>query len=162
MKHLGKYALALLVLSPTLSLAASVSPGKASVWTTQTGVLDMGGNFPTVTAQILKGKAKSVLEIHVDVSITGNPSMGAVFAVPNVNGGMPPSPNSLFQQCSATSTEICTVSGVFWLDLDAAEAASPGTIVGQPLNINLQGGNWTFGGAGAVTTVTLTARMIKK
>ncbi len=43
-------------------------------------------------------------------------------------------------------TSGCTVSGTWWLDLDAAEVAHPGVFIRQPLTITLLGG--TVPGAG--------------
>ncbi len=38
------------------------------------------------------------------------------------------------QECGTT---FCTLTGMWWLDLDAAEAAHPGMFKGRPLNIAL-------------------------
>jgi hypothetical protein len=52
----------------------------------------------------------------------------------------------------------CSVTGHFWLDLDAAEAAHPGIFINQPLVVELGGfGDVTFTGM-----ASLRARLVKK
>jgi hypothetical protein len=57
----------------------------------------------------------------------------------------------------------CSASGVFWLDLDAAEALAPGSVVKQPLAVTLEGA--ALEPASATTPsgdATLTVRMEKR
>ena len=66
--------------------------------------------------------------------------------------------SSMSVNCASTATYGCTGAGHWWLDLDAAEAASPGTFIGKPLVIQLLGG-----GAGPLgVSASMSARLEKK
>jgi hypothetical protein len=66
-------------------------------------------------------------------------------------------------QCNTASAVDCTVTGTFWLDLDAAaEAADPGMYLGKPLNISLSAGSVAGGYSGRPYKETLSAQLVKK
>jgi hypothetical protein len=86
-------------------------------------------------------------------------------ASPTVNGvtmepGSGATHFSMTQQCPSNIT-FCTVTGMFWLDLDAAEAAHKGIFLGKPLNITLSG-EACNGGGGAITHATLAGQLLAK
>jgi hypothetical protein len=55
----------------------------------------------------------------------------------------------------------CTLSATFWLDLDQAETASPGTFIGLPLTVVLNGGDVALGG-GMPVLVSMAVRQEAK
>ncbi len=61
----------------------------------------------------------------------------------------------------------CHLAATFWLDLDEAESASPGTFIGQPIKLKLIGGattgpiDPTYSDSSDIM-VTMTARLEKK
>ena len=57
----------------------------------------------------------------------------------------------------------CTVTATLIMDLDAAELASPGSFINQPLTITLWAGDaGPGGGAGQPLDVSMIVRMEKK
>jgi hypothetical protein len=58
---------------------------------------------------------------------------------------------------------ICPLSGSWWLDIDTAEAASPGAFVGQPLTVELIGGGNTYAPPlASQADVSLTVLLVKR
>jgi len=111
-----------------------------------------------------KGKAKHVLAIEAILRTGGGANADTLCLQALVNGvAVEPLTGGLFAILSACPAQTdCTLTATFWLDLDAAEAANPGVFVGQPLKIDLQGGDFKADGGGAVFVSTMTARMEKK
>jgi hypothetical protein len=66
----------------------------------------------------------------------------------------------MVQQCPVNIT-FCTLTGVFWLDLDAAEREHRGMFLGKPLNITLSG-EACNGGGGALANAVLTGQLVAK
>ncbi len=60
------------------------------------------------------------------------------------------------QPCSGAF--FCSVAGSWWVDLDAAEAAHPGLLVGQPLTIDVL----AFSDMSKLVSASPSARMVKK
>ena len=133
----------------------TTSPGVNNVYTS--GNVTFAGFIADLMGTILKGKKGTVLEIegqgqvfdctgHVGMSPIVNflaPNFGDVYIVPT-GGGV-----------------FNSNSGVWWLDLDQAEAESPGDFINQPLNITLRANNITCPD-GATFSGTLRARLVKK
>jgi hypothetical protein len=67
---------------------------------------------------------------------------------------------SMVQQCPSNVT-FCTITGIFWLDLDAAEDAHKGMFLGQPLDIALSAGACNSGG-GVITHATMVGQLLEK
>jgi hypothetical protein len=124
----------------------TTTPGKASVFVSKSGVTvptTTGPLVPDVSGTIQKGKKKQVLEIDLTLTDGGNTS-SVLGVVPIVNGFsdvVQPSALSQLSECAAASWFDCTVSGHFWVDLDAAETAHVGMFIKQPLVIDMQGGS---------------------
>jgi hypothetical protein len=129
----------------------SISSGKTTVAATQSGLaLDTS---PTLSLTIEKGKKKRVLLV-TGTAFT-NFSSGSISVSVQANG-LPMGPaSSIVQRCNSAA---CAVSGTFWLDIDAAEAANPGVFANLPVNVV-----GTFS-ANAVTSgnASLTATLVKK
>ena len=103
-----------------------------------------------LTAYIAKGIAHRLLAVESTIAATGNQSMPLSFSgTVHVNGvRMEPTdpgfvntfgntdyaPEHLLAVCSG----LCSTNASTWLDLDAAEAAHPGTFIGKPLAIALE------------------------
>jgi hypothetical protein len=115
-------------------------------------------------ATIKKGKPHTVLMVQVMMIFEGQlpPVTGQILAmaVPNVDGLWmePTSGNTHFSisQLCPTNVTFCTVTGTFWLDIDAHKE-----LVGNPLNITLSG-QACNGGGGAITHATLAAQLVTK
>lgn len=57
----------------------------------------------------------------------------------------------------ATGTTSCPVTIMWWLDLDVAESAHPGQIIGKPLNVKLDALDTS--GVGVSVTTNMAARL---
>lgn len=142
---------------------ALASPGKDAAYSSVSGVsLTSGtGPVPAATVQILKGKKKRVLEVDITGIVTTSVAGQAMGVIARLNGLSLFEPNfGNFQvEHGCVVGTNCTVQGRFWLDLDAAEAANPGMIIGQPLNVEVQQAviSSTPGGI-----ISVRARMLKK
>jgi hypothetical protein len=154
-------ALAALVLTGAAggSWADSTSPGKTSAFESASINALTVGTADLLTATLLKGKAKNVLAIEATMT-TNTGGDGTLHMVPTVNG-VAVQGTTVNQPCAFTVAH-CTVTGTWWLDLDAAEAANPGSILKVPLEITLEGGVLAGGEADVSATVTLSVRMVKK
>lgn len=144
---------------------ATTSPGKASVHASA-GFLTMPGalSFSTVlNASILKAKKKQVLEVDGFLGDYNGSSADECIRV-LVNGldileAQTPAVGGNAWACHpCSSTYFCSLTGQWWLDLDAAELAHPGVFIGQPLDIQLQ----AFSNVSTKIAVSLRARMVKK
>jgi hypothetical protein len=155
----GQRAVAALALVLSLSAtglanADSTSPGKNSVFVSAAGV-PLTSFATTLTGTIQKGRRKTVLAIETMYSDAGSyptPAVDRVLGtIVTVNGVQAqPNPQSNWQylvDCGFFNTApvACAVAGTFWLDIDAAELANPGSFVGQPLVVEFVAGDLTAG-----------------
>ena len=156
-----------------LALAdGSTSPGDTSVFVSKADVSLPGCNQTAIlTATIKRGKAHHVLMVQAMMLFEGQlpPVTGpaVISASPTVNGiSIEPSGHggithfSMGQQCPSNVT-FCTITGMFWLDLDAAEDAHKGMFLGKPLDITLSGMACN-GGGGVITHATLVGQLLVK
>lgn len=163
---------------PQADAQVNYTPGKkvAYVSTGLAGVPLPSPAASVLTAQIVKGKKKTVLTVDATVTsglllpfIPWELSIGV-----DVNGvPMDPGityPYSIVQDCGSSAVaphlglaEGCAVSGTFMIDIDAAEAVSPGSFYNVPLNVKLLASD---GGAafliGVPVDATMAVRMEKK
>ncbi len=160
-KSLKLSLIAAVLLAPVISQAAPVttSPGKNSVFAREGAVLDATGDFPDLTGQIEKGKKKTVLKVEATALIQGNAAVAGAYLAMTVNGLTTAMASG---QCDPASTHFCSLTGTYWLDLDAAELIIPGAFIGQPLNITLTGGNSAVAGAGLQSLASFSAQVVKK
>jgi len=164
---------------PQANAQVSHTPGKkvAYVSTGPGGVLLPGAPAAVLTAQIVKGKKKTVLT--VDATVNSAIVLFAPWELAigvDVNGvAMDPStsyPFSIVQDCGSDAVagphgsiaEGCSVSGTFMIDIDAAEAASVGSFYNVPLNVKLVASQGPGGGflVGVPIDATMAVRMEKK
>jgi hypothetical protein len=143
MKLVRLLAIAAVLVSPLASHAATTSPGKNAVHSDVFGVLDASSLIDPPAGQILKGKKNTVVEIQATVSVVQNASLKGLQLFAAVNGVVFTGMGTTNSQCdvAAAPSSPCTLTVTFWMDVDAAETAYPGTYVGQPLNITLNGGD---------------------
>jgi hypothetical protein len=137
------------------SAGGSTSPGKNSVYASADA--PAGGTYSTaVTGTIEKGKKKTVIEIDV-MATSIYPAGGGIIVLAKVNDLHPEPIIQALDHCA--EGVLCTVSGQWWLDVDAAEMLMPGKFVGQPLVIDGQ-----VAASGGITDarVSLRARVRKK
>jgi hypothetical protein len=160
-RQIAALAVALGLFSAQISSADSdTSPGKSAVYRSQSGVPVTTSFTQLISATIQKGKKKRVLDVDLTLIDTGS-SAGFIGVGPVINGlalVMEPTATHLqLADCPGT-TNRCTATGQFWLDLDAAEAAHPGVFINQPLVIEL----WGFGDVAFTGMASLRARLQKK
>lgn len=138
---------------------ASTSPGKNSAFESASLTNLAFTPATLLTATIAKGKKKKVLAI--EASLTTNTGAAGVLEIrPFVNNFA--TEGQAVQVVCVPSLPHCTVSGTWWLDIDAAEVASPGLYVKQPLVVVLQGGVLAGGDSDISATATLSVRVESK
>lgn len=119
-------------------------------------------NETLLTATIQKGKRHRMLMIQASLDYTGADATLLGIA-PTVNGWLAEGSRSVMY---CTSGACDTVSGSWWLDLDAAESQHPGEFINKPLLVRLIGGEITGGGTVELTdgvwNAALSAQMIKR
>ena len=161
-----RYSLAAALVLSVASLAnaapVTTSPGKSSVSVSNSGNLDGVGNTVVLHGQIAKGKAKTVLQINATVTVGSSANLAGVYLAAGVNLADPLPANYIESQCDTASIRQCTESATFWLDIDAAETASPGGFVGQPLNIAVAGGNAANDATALGYSISFSAQVMKK
>ncbi len=178
MRGLALYAVTTffaVLLSAPPSFSASTSPGTNSVYESVNGLpLPSGPPFVNLLAgTIKKGLRGRVLEVNAMLTVSLPPFPISLALKAHVNG-IPMEPHSAaaiglgaIQHCDTGQPGVaplgCTVSGIWWLDLDAAEAASPGGFIRQPLIITLTGGHIAGGPSPILLAeVSMSAVMEKK
>jgi hypothetical protein len=165
-------ALALSVSTTGVASADSVSPGKNAAFVSATGVLTTYTTQPVAT--IAKGRRNTVLAIEASYSDGASYPTPAGMRVLGmqvyVNGvGVQPNPFGTYEfltDCGFVDTDsnACSVTGTWWLDIDAAELANPGQFVGQPLTVSLMAGDLAAGPLVGIVPMdtSLTVRVTKK
>ncbi len=155
MHPLKKIGLGLcLVLITADGHAASTSPGKKSAFESLSAI-PMPVYPAPLTATIAKGQKKTVLAIAATLRDSGPPgrclglqvSVNSVLAESGPASAMPITVTDC-GGCGGAAESFCSVTGTWWLDVDAAETANPGMFVGQPLSITLAYGDGTAAGPG--------------
>ena len=150
----------------TLLLAVSAGRADANgVYSGKTLALFAGSgvNPGSMSATILKGKKKYALVIEAKVTLADTSGAELSLLLPIVNGfGGLVQPNAL---SGVTTTKCapggsgCSVSGTYWMDIDAAESVSPGSFYNMPLNVSL---GIAVSNLSAATSSSLVVRMEKK
>ncbi|HYC55500.1 MAG TPA: hypothetical protein VEL28_11260 [Candidatus Binatia bacterium] len=161
MHRILSFSLCILFLAATAAHAVpeSTSPGKSSVFVKDTNQFQSGAIMVPIAGTISKGKTKRVLRIDATLTL-GIFNLGdQATATINVNGV---SLGSAVGHCHGASLLECTVTGTFWLDLDAAELADPGSVKGAPLNVTMTGASSNSSDVGEFYTASFSAQMVKK
>jgi hypothetical protein len=117
------------------------------------------GFVADVNATITKGKAHRVLEVDAMAYTVGGCTGDHVAVYPIVNDSAM-NGHDLYLE-PTTGGVFRSAAGAWWLDLDAAEAQSPGKFVDQPLKITLRA-NSASCPDGATFEGSLRARLVKK
>ena len=141
------------------ALLASVSLQDGAAFFSSSDVLptfscQLSTQFPAIG----EGKPRSVLVVHVMVSNIKNGTILRLFA-PTVNG-FDMTGDFNIDSHSESTFDNSNLVGVWWLDIEEAEAMSPGTFLGQPLQLVLALCP-ALGGADPVA-VTVVAQQVKK
>jgi hypothetical protein len=169
-----KLATGVLIISLTLfttprpSLATSRTSGntKAS-FMSQTGTnLRSISDAPSYLVTISAGLPGYVLVVTATVVIEDPTTTVEPYiqlytnAAGATNQPEPTGPSPRHYTCSSS----CITTMEWWIDLDAAEAASPGTVYGQTLNeqVTLFDEMAPFGSVGPSMDVSLSAKMVSK
>ncbi|GEM_PF-4372266 len=135
----------------------TTSPGVANVYTS--GNVTFAGSIAELHGTILKAKRGTVLEIEGHGQVFG--CTGHVPMAPIVNFFAANLVAAYIVPTSDAFNASNSNSGVWWLDIDQAEADSPGDFYDKPLNITLQA-NHISCPDGALFSGTLRARVVKK
>jgi hypothetical protein len=149
-----------LIGAPTLA-DSNTGPSRMAVFASIDDVtIGFGPGAQSVLfATITKGKKHRVLTVESMLSIYSAAGPASLLMVPLVNG-IPLNPVSKAAAQLCTTGAQCSVTGVWWLDLDAAEAANPGVVIGKPLNVSLVGNDSAQ--TGSVGSMVLRVRLEKK
>ena len=159
-------ALALALLAPTLASSpagafSSTSPGKWAGFASNEDVpIGLGpGGQAVLGAEIVRGRRGYVLTVEGMLTAYNPAGRAVLLIVPLVNGiALNPVGGAAAVRCS--SGKPCSVSGSWWLDLDAAEAANPGLVIGKQLTIGLTGAD--LASTGSTDSMILRARLERK
>jgi hypothetical protein len=161
---------ACLSLAPFAWADGTTSPGKNSVFVSASSLTlpSTGDDSTLLTATITKGKKKTVVAIEGMLTKIGSLTGPRIERIwPTINGilvepGESGEPDVAQVNCPTINlTLFCTITGTWWLDIDAAEAANPGMFIGKALTIRLMGEEITLNGDSSLAA-TLTARVQKK
>ena len=154
--------------TPRPSLATSrTSPNAKASFMSQSGTLRSIFDAPSYFVAIQAGQPGYVLVVTATVVIEDPTTMVEPYIqlYPGAAGGAtnqpePTGPSPRHYTCSSS----CITTMEWWIDLDAAEAASPGTVYGQPLNetISLFDEMAMRGSVGPPMDVSLSAKMVSK
>ena len=145
---------------PHPATAADITPGKNSAFASKVDQtpLPQYSNTPLVSATISQGRSKRVLSIHATLNIRG-PGTFVPGIAPTVNG----TGAEMVRVSSDCSQQAdCSLSGNWYFDVDAAEAANPGQFIGQPLIVNLLGGEISSTSPVVPWDISLSVLMVKK
>ncbi len=122
------------------------------------GNFDAAGLIAPLTATLAHGKKHSVLRIDVMLLSTLTNNARGLFETVSVNS------TSLAQQPiqACPTDQPCVLTATYWLELDAAEAASPGMFFKGPLQVNVSGGVININaGIGNHYEATLAVQLLK-
>jgi hypothetical protein len=107
------------------------------------------GDAPAAELTIPRGKAKRML--LADATMVSNEFGPTTISVGVLVNGIPlHSADAAVANCS-TGEFACTASGHWWMDLDTAEAANPGLLIGQPLVLRFYAAEATGTGAAGLS-----------
>jgi hypothetical protein len=142
---------------------STTSPGKENFHASTSAVAVPSGSEGVLLSGVITSGRKGrtlIVEAFVGSVAPGEdgafrPRVNGVFLEPTDSFG---NGNAMTVYCPGTATFGCTGGAHWWLDLDAAEAAHPGTFVNQPLNIDLLG----IGTTPLGVVANLSARLEKK
>jgi len=142
----------------------TVAPKSALFVRENDGTINANSYIVPLQGTLQKGTRKTVLRVDVSLFVQIDPSMPSVYIYPTVNGQKAGTGYAGLMQavCDHSLSAYCSVSGSFWWDLDALEAAHPGKFIGQPLNIAVDGGSLVGGGVGQPYSASFSAELVKK
>jgi hypothetical protein len=158
----GLALLGMVALMPVSARAEATStPGKNTA-AASANVWDVNNLGQPIPVQLVKGKRGRLLLVNGVLSAY-TPTPGVTIAMNATVNGVHLEPNN-YQTDSQVFQEgcngFCTITGTWWLDLDALEQANPGQFVNVPLDVTLAArafyGTLTFGKA------SVTATLVKK
>jgi hypothetical protein len=139
-----------LLISTTAAHAAQVKssdPGKKSVFVAEEdGVSENFGDIVELTGTIAKA-GTGILAIETQLTMFSDATNGTtgIYSQILINGNSlapfthPFSAPGPEVNCGTGHSE-CTITATHWVDLDAAEAAFPGSVKGLPLTVTMRGG----------------------
>lgn len=149
-----------LTMAPIVGADATTSPGQTSVFSAHQG-------FDACCQVVLKGKIATGLAGHVLMVAATFHAVNTSDCSPTDVQIFPPKVNGVLTNPDAfgliSASAHCDggcpgITGTYWLDLDAAEAANPGTFIGHPLRIKLLG-QWFGVNCDILDSLTMSAVM---
>ena len=146
------------VATPARAADVTTSPGKAAVFETRR-YANRSINFSGAEGQILKAKPRNVVTITAS-AYTHLPQTSAqrllLYGYVNMS-----QVETGFTASCPPGTDACSVTGTWIVDLDAAEAAAPGTVMGKPVDVWVSLFDANANDADQIQ-ITMAARMEKK
>jgi hypothetical protein len=113
------------------------SPGKFAAAQSVTGFVYDPPATEQLTVQLLKGKRKRLLFVTGRAATAGAPNTSVLLGASLNSVPMEPQGGLTAPVCRPVSGSSCSVEATWWVDLDAAELAAPGSIINQPLTVVL-------------------------
>jgi hypothetical protein len=147
------YPVALAVSLTFLATAVHAAPvtsaamGKKSMFAAEHDGMTVNGEIVPLEGTIAKA-GKGILAVEAEIAYFSDATAGTntVYQQLWVNNSQLASYIHPFSTVPGPETNCgtgdsqCTITATYWVDLDAAEAANPGTVKGQPLVVSLRGG----------------------
>jgi len=149
----------------------STSPGKHSVHASSNNLTLPGFQTTAILAPLLTGTSAKGLPkrvLRVDGFLSSIDEGENAYIKPRCNGvDFEPTDDvgngsASGVNCPVGATLTCSASGSWWLDLDAAEAAHPGTFIGKPLVIELLGFTNLYNGIPGPLVANMSAQLERK
>jgi hypothetical protein len=122
-------------------VGTSTSPGHQRVYVSRrAGEVDCNSSSVRqfMTGEIVEGVAGRMLVVNGSVSVFRLLTTKQVLVTALVNNTRAMEPVEAYLNQCRDDVAYCLVSGVWLLDLDAAEAAQPGNFIGKPLVVELR------------------------
>jgi hypothetical protein len=159
MRPVAALLLAFLAAAPPAGAAAAKPPARASAAHAEVQPAT-SAIVPLLQAQLRKGKKGHILRLDVTAQFSGGGSVGGSVTSVALNGTFLTLPYPDAHTCSSATT-LCAVNFTLWLDLDEADLAAPGTFIGEPLALAVEGTISFDSGTGTIATDAL-MELIKK
>jgi hypothetical protein len=145
--------------------APCTTPPKSALFVRETAgvLLPFNGDLAPLQGMLRVGTSKTVLRVDASVTVEVDASVKDFHIYARINErDLSPGNAIRSKTCDNTRSYLCSVTGTFWFDIDALEAAFPGEFVGQPVTISLRGGNFSGAGIGRPYQASFSAKVVKK
>jgi hypothetical protein len=140
-----------------------LNPPKSALFMRDTGKINGNGYAAGVVGKLRKGVAKTIVRIDVSANVEVSTPLSRLLVFPQINSVDADTIGLFGNACDQNTSFFCSVSGTFWWDIDALEAAHPGKFIGHELNIVVAAGTFLAGGGlGDAYVLSVSATVVKK